>query len=104
MSVYERIMFGLTEAEAYQQGKFKVRKTKLTVKQVDNFNTTEIKRIRPKTGLSNVVFAGTMGVSPRTVEVWENGRNKPEGVSHCLLNAVRDAPTFLARFQATTNW
>jgi len=93
-------MQGLTEAADYQQGKIKARKTKLTIKPVDTFNTNEIKRIREKTGLSQVIFAGSMGVSPKTVEAWENGRNKPEGASRRLLEIVRDDPAFLTRFQA----
>jgi hypothetical protein len=30
----------------------------------------------------------------KTIEVWENGRNKPEGISRCLLEVVWDAPSF----------
>ena len=100
MNVYKSIMQGLTEAEGYQQGKIKTRRIKLTIKPVDTFNTSEIKRIRQKTGLSQVMFAGSMGVSPKTVEAWENGRNKPEGASRRLLELVRDDPCFLQRFQA----
>jgi putative transcriptional regulator len=99
MSVYENIMQGLTEAADYQQGKIRTRKTKLTIKPVDNFKTDEIKRIRQRTGLSQVMFAGSMGVSPKTVEAWENGRNKPEGASRRLLELVRDDHGFLQRFQ-----
>jgi putative transcriptional regulator len=99
MSVYESIMQGLTEAADYQQGKIRARKTKLTIKPVDTFNTHEIKRIRQKTGLSQVIFASSLGVSPKTVEAWENGRNKPEGASRRLLEVVRDDPGFLRRFQ-----
>ena len=99
MSVYESIMQGLTEAAGYQQGKIRARKTKLTIKPVDTFNTAEIKQIRQRTGMSQVMFAGSMGVSPKTVEAWENGRNKPEGASRRLLEVVRDDPAFLARFQ-----
>ena len=72
MNVYESIMQGLTE---------------------------DIKRIRQKTGLSQVIFAGSLGVSPKTVEAWENGRNKPEGDSRRLLEVIRDDPDFLKRFQ-----
>jgi putative transcriptional regulator len=77
MNVYESIMQGLTEAVDYQQGKIPARKTKLTIKPIASFNTDDIKRIRQKTGLSQVVFASSLGVSPKTVEAWENGRNKP---------------------------
>jgi len=66
---------------------------------VDTFNTNEIKRIRQKTGLSQVVFSSSLGVSPKTVKAWENGRNKPEGASRRLLEVVRDDPGFLRRFQ-----
>ncbi|MDR2922380.1 MAG: helix-turn-helix domain-containing protein [Treponema sp.] len=100
MNVYESIMQGLTEAIDYQQGKIHARKTKLNIKPVAVFNTDDIKRIRQKTGLSQVVFAGSLGVSPKTVEAWENGRNKPEGASRRLLEIVRDDPDFLMRFQA----
>jgi len=99
MSVYESIMQGLTEAVDYQQGKTSARKTRLTIKPVSSFDTEDIKQIRQKTGLSQVVFAGSLGVSPKTVEAWENGRNKPEGASRRLLEIVRDDPGFLRRFQ-----
>ena len=99
MSVYESIMQGLTEAVDYQQGKIKARKTSLTIKPVADYSNDDIKRIRQKTGLSQVMFAGSLGVSPKTVEAWENGRNKPEGASRRLLEIVRDDPGFLRRFQ-----
>jgi putative transcriptional regulator len=99
MSVYESIMQGLNEAVDYQQGKITARKTKLAIKPVDTFNTEDIKQIRRKTGLSQVMFAGSLGVSPKTVEAWENGRNRPEGASRRLLEIVRDNPDFIRRFQ-----
>ena len=99
MSVYESIMQGLTEAVDYQQGKIKARKTSLAIKPVADYSNNDIKRIRQKTGLSQVMFAGSLGVSPKTVEAWENGRNKPEGASRRLLEIVRDDPGFLKRFQ-----
>jgi putative transcriptional regulator len=59
---------------------------------------TTSNRYAKKTGLSQVMFAGSLGVSPKTVEAWENGRNKPEGASRRLLEIVRDDPRFLMRF------
>jgi len=102
MNVYDSIMQGLTEAINYQKGKIPARKVKLTIKPVDTFNNDDIKRIRQRTGLSQVMFAGSLGVSPKTVEAWENSRNKPEGASRRLLELVRDDPSFLKRFQAET--
>ncbi|MCL2879796.1 MAG: helix-turn-helix domain-containing protein [Treponema sp.] len=99
MSVYKSIMQGLTEAVAYQQGKIHPHKTRLTIKPVGIFDNDDIKQIRQSTGLSQVMFAGSLGVSPKTIEAWENGRNKPEGASRRLLEIVRDDPGFLRRFQ-----
>jgi len=100
MSVYESIMQGLTEAVDHQQGKINARKVRLTIKPVADYSNDDIKQIRQRTGLSQVMFAGSLGVSPKTVEAWENGRNKPEGASRRLLEIVRDDPGFLKRFQA----
>jgi putative transcriptional regulator len=99
MNVYRSIIQGLTEAVDYQQGKIKAHKNKLAIKPMDTFNNNDIKQIRQKTGLSQVMFAGSLGVSPKTIEAWENGRNKPEGASCRLLEIVRDDPVFLKRFQ-----
>jgi len=99
MSVYESIMQGLTEAVDYQKGKISARKNRLTIKPVADYSNVDIKRIRQKTGLSQVMFANSMGVSPKTVEAWENGRNKPDGASRRLLEIVRDDPAFIKRFQ-----
>jgi putative transcriptional regulator len=98
-SVYESIMRGLTETLDYQQGKIPARKVKLTIKPVSTFNNNDIKRISKKTGLSQVMFAGSLGVSPKTVEAWENGHNRPDRASRRLLEVVRDDPGFLRRFQ-----
>ena len=100
MNVHESIMQGLTEAVDYQSGKINARKTKLSIKPVATYSNDDIKQIRQRTGLSQVLFAGSLGVSPKTVEAWENGRNRPEGASRRLLEIVRDDPGFLRRFQA----
>ena len=100
MSIYQSIMQGLSEATDYQQGKINPRKIKLIIKPVDTFNNDDIKQIRKRTGLSQVMFAGSLGVSPKTVESWENGRNKPHGSSCRLLEVIRDDPGFLRRFHA----
>ena len=81
MDVYESIKQCITEAAVYQQGKIKARKISITIKPVADYSNDDIKRIRQKAGLSQVMFAGSLGVSPKTVEAWENGRYKLEGAS-----------------------
>jgi len=102
-NVYESIMRGLSEAIDYQNGKISARTIKLSVTPIVTFKTDDIRRIRQRTGLSQTMFAKSMGVSPKTVEAWESGRNKPEGASRRLLEVVQDDPEFLRRFQVEPN-
>ena len=43
------------------------------------YTAADIKEIRSKTGLTQSLFAKWFGVSTRTVEAWESGRNKLTG-------------------------
>jgi len=103
MNVAESIMRGLNEAIDYERGnKGSARSVKLSIKPVADFNNKDIKRIRQKTGMSQAMFASSIGVSTKTVEAWENGRNKPEGASRRMLEIIRDEPEFVNRFQIVT--
>ena len=53
------------------------------------YTAADIKEIRSKTGLTQSLFAKWLGVSTRTVEAWESGRNKPSGPSSRLLGLLK---------------
>ena len=73
MSVYTSIMQALDESVKYQEGKMDARKTKIAVKPVESFSSEDIKQIRKRAGLSQVIFASSLSVSKETVELWERG-------------------------------
>ncbi len=98
MKVYKSILQGLNEAVKYQEGKLNARKTKIAVKPVETFSSEDIKLIRQSVGLSQVVFASSLGVSKKTVEAWERGRNRPEGPSRRLLQLIRDNPKVIEQY------
>ena len=98
MSVYKSIMQGLDEAVKYQEGKIDARKTKIAVKPVESFSSEDIKQIRKRVGLSQSIFASSLGVSKKTVEAWERGRNTPEGPSRRLLQMIRDNPEMIEQY------
>lgn len=88
-NVYESIVAGL--AEAIEDAKCKEKKLKrrmVTILPVKEYEAAEIKAIRQSTGLSQKLFAGYMGVSDKTVEAWESGKNKPSGVASRLLTMM----------------
>lgn len=53
------------------------------------YTAETIKEIRHSTGLTQGMFAKWFGVSPRTVEAWESGRNTPSGPSSRLLSLLQ---------------
>lgn len=49
------------------------------------YTSAQVKNIREKIGLTQKLFAKYIGVSTKTVEAWEAGRNKPSAPSNRLL-------------------
>lgn len=94
MGIYDQIKAGLEEAIAYEQGTLNAKTTRLSVKPLKRYDAAQIKAIRKSTGLTQVTFAHYMGVSPKTVEAWEAGRNHPEGAACRLLALTQNDPTF----------
>lgn len=94
MGVFEDMKTGIEQAIAYEKGTLKAKKTTLHIAPVETFSPVEIKEIRLKTGLTQVLFAKYMGVSVKTVESWEAGRNHPVGAACRLLSLTRQDPTF----------
>ncbi len=51
-----------------------------------------VQAIREKMGLSQSAFAAMLGVSPRTLQDWEQGRRKPSGPALSLLKVAAKRP------------
>lgn len=94
MGVFDDIKLGLEQAIEYERGSLKANKTTLSILPLEIFTAAEIKKIRNNTGLSQALFAKYMGVSIKTIEAWESGRNQPEGAARRLLSITRDNPSF----------
>lgn len=94
MGLFDDIKTGLSQAIEYEKGNLKANTTTLTVEPIERFEPEEIRLIRKETGLTQVLFAKYMGVSVKTVEAWEAGRNHPEGAACRLLSMTRNDPAF----------
>ena len=97
MRIFDEIKTGLEQAIAVEKGTLDAKKNVLSIAPVDVFSPAEIKAIRVGTGLTQVLFAKYMGVSVKTVEAWEAGRNHPEGAACRLLTLTRNDPAFPQR-------
>ena len=68
--------------------KKKLKRKTVIIEPIKEYSAKEVKAIRNKTGLSQKLFAGYMGVSNKTVEAWEAGTNQPSGVASRLLSMM----------------
>ncbi len=62
--------------------------------------TSQIVRVRLKSGLSQAEFAAALGVSKRTLEQWEQGRREPSGAAKQLLKIAARYPEVLLEVAA----
>lgn len=102
MSVQKNIMAGIEEAIEYEKGNANLRRHKIIVQPVRKFQAEEIKGIRSGLNMTQVLFALFMGVSVKTVEAWEAGRNSPDGPAGRILSMVQLDPTIPERFNIVT--
>lgn len=54
-----------------------------------------VAQARVSTGLSQQAFAELLGVSPRTLQDWEQGRREPTGAARTLLKVAVRHPELL---------
>ena len=94
MNLFDNIKTRLGQAIEYEKGNLKAKTTTLTVEPIESFKPEDIRGIRKETGLTQILFAKFMGVSVKTVEAWEAGRNHPEGAACQLLSMTRNDPSF----------
>jgi putative transcriptional regulator len=59
-----------------------------------------IVRARLKSGLTQAQFAALLGVSPRTLEQWEQGRRVPSGAAKTLIRVAELHPEVLREIAA----
>ena len=88
-NVYESIIAGLNEAiEDAKSSEKKLKRNVVHVEPIKEYNAEDVKKIRLNTGMSQNVFASYMGVSCKTVEAWESGKNHPSGAASRLFNMM----------------
>lgn len=59
---------------------------------VTRFHVPDIKKMRRRFSMSQTEFAAMIGVSPRTLQNWEQGRRTPEGPAQALLRVADRHP------------
>jgi len=79
------ILEGIQEVKAFKAGQ-----AELKTRELQEPSTP--REIRKQLNLSQVAFAGLMGVSLRMVQDWEQGRRTPSGPAKSLLRIAEQRP------------
>ena len=89
MSIYNSIIKGLNETIDYEKDQLKgARRHVIRIKPLPKYKARQIKQIRSGFKLSQAAFANIIGVSSKTVEAWESGRNIPNGPSKRMIELL----------------
>jgi len=83
--LFQQLAASLKEGGAILRGKKKpARSTTL--------QSPDARTVRDKLGLSQIQFATLIGISPRTLQNWEQGHRRPEGTARALLRVAESHP------------
>ena len=82
---FDKLVASIKEAGAIKTGRVK------PIRQYE-IKPPEIRLVREKLHASQDEFALMIGVSPRTLQNWEQGRRRPEGPAKTLLRVALRKP------------
>lgn len=90
---FNEVMSGLNEAVAIERGELSGKRIVYEISPLKKYDNKQIKTIRNSVNMTQALFAEYIGVSPKTVEAWENGKNHPTG-SACRLISMLENKSF----------
>lgn len=82
---YGRLKKSLEQAAAHCEGDSSKVRVSVRELHIPEYRAVDVRRLRTTLNLSQRGFAYALGVSKRTVESWEVGRNVPNGSARNLL-------------------
>jgi len=84
-NIGQEILEGIKEIKRFKKGELKLVARTLN-------EPSPAKTIRKSLKISQSAFASLMGVSPRTIQDWEQGRRTPQGPAKSLLRIAEQHP------------
>jgi len=86
--MFKSIKQGLTEAIEYERGNLPARVDRMVVSVLHTYSRDKVKEIRLRQKMTQRLFAEALGVSVKTVEAWESGKNIPSGCASRMLELL----------------
>lgn len=98
--IFGELVEGVAAMGAHREGRITLRSHRVTPLALPRVNQQLIRRTRAHCRMSRQAFAFRLGVNPRTLERWEQGRSKPNDQAAALILLVSKYPDTLDRLQA----
>lgn len=95
MSLMNQLTTSLDELEQHIKGEKRLKTKKIRTKSLPSYSERDIKAIRIKAQLSQKMLSDVIGVSSKTVEAWEQGKNSPNGSSARILQILNNNPDII---------
>ena len=99
-NVFGELMEGVRTMRAHRKGRITLRSHHVPALSLPSVDQRVIRTTREQLHLSRAAFAHRLGVNPRTLERWEQGRSKPNDQAAALILLVRRYPDTLSRLES----
>ncbi len=99
-SLFRELMSGVRAMREHGEGRLTLRTHVVTPVTIPAVDPDFVRETREALRMSRQVFAFKIGVNPRTLERWEQGRSKPNEQASVLIRLVREFPDTLDRLEA----
>jgi putative transcriptional regulator len=99
-SLFRELMSGVDAMRQHRQGRLTLRSYHVLPIALPPMNPQLVRETREALHMSRQVFAMKLGVNPRTLERWEQGRSKPNEQAAALIWLVRKYPDTLERLES----
>ena len=97
--VFGELMDGVRAMRAHRDRQITLRSHHVPALSLPEVDERVIRTTRERLHMSRAAFARRLGVNPRTLERWEQGRSKPNDQAAALILLVRKYPDTLKRLE-----
>ena len=98
--LFTELMSGIQAMRKHREGRLTLRTHQVEPITVPSVDPDFVRETREALNMSRQVFAFKIGVNPRTLERWEQGRSKPNEQASALIRLVRKYPDTLKRLES----
>src|SRR6266508_2402145 len=99
-SLFRELMTGVQAMREHREGRLTLRTHQVEPIAVPPVDPDFVRETREALHMSRQVFAFKIGVNPRTLERWEQGRSRPNEQASALIRLVRKYPDTLERLES----